>query len=46
MAPASVRFPDEQAAILGALLNGRYIKAADAMKIGDVAMQASRRVSF
>jgi hypothetical protein len=37
MAPASVRFPDEQAGILGALLNSRYIKAADTAKIGDVA---------
>jgi hypothetical protein len=37
MAPASVRFPDEQAGILGELLKGRYIKAADAAKIDDVA---------
>ena len=37
MAPASVRFPDEQAGILSELLNGRYIRAADAAKIGDVA---------
>jgi hypothetical protein len=31
------QFVFEQAGILGELLKGRYIKAADATKIGDVA---------
>lgn len=37
MAPASVRFPDEQAGMMGVMWMRRYVSATDVAEVGEVA---------